>query len=168
MGNRLHDLARGEDRRPVHRDAPMKSISAETTFNEDTAARPLLDGHLWRLAERVTDRAKARDLAGRTVTLKLRRGDFATITRRRTLREPSQSVDALYQAGAALLADLRDPGPFRLIGIGLSDLCPAAAADLTGDLLDPGTAARRRAEKVTDEIRARFGADAILRGRALN
>ena len=60
MGGRLWHLARGEDNRRVSPHEPMKSISAETTFFEDTSDRDLLDGHLWRLAERVSDRAKAK------------------------------------------------------------------------------------------------------------
>jgi len=167
MGDRLFHLARGEDRRRVNPHEPMKSVSAETTFNEDTADRGLLDGHLWRLSERVTDRAKAKDLAGRTVTLKLRRADFTLLTRRHSLREPTQTADALYRAVAALLAEVAEPGPFRLIGVGLSDLTAATDADLTGDLLDPGAAARVRAERAADAIRARFGRDAIVKGRSL-
>ncbi len=167
MGDRLFHLARGEDRRGVNPHEPMKSVSAETTFNEDTADRGLLDGHLWRLSERVTDRAKAKDLAGRTVTLKLRRADFTLLTRRHSLREPTQTADALYRAVAALLAEVAEPGPFRLIGVGLSDLTATTDADLTGDLLDPGAAARVRAERAADAIRARFGRDAIVKGRSL-
>jgi len=167
-GERLYHLARGEDQRRVHRDAPMKSISAETTFNEDTAAREVLDGHLWRLSERVTDRAKAKGLAGRTVQLKLKRADFSTLTRRHALREPTQLADVLYRAVADLMAEARDPGPFRLIGVGLSDLTAAAGADLTGDLLDPAAQARQKAERATDAIRARFGPGAIIRGRSLS
>ncbi|MCX8507887.1 MAG: DNA polymerase IV, partial [Rhodobacteraceae bacterium] len=60
MGDRLYHLARGEDHRRVNPREPMKSISAETTFDEDTADRSLLDGHIWRLSERVSDRAKAK------------------------------------------------------------------------------------------------------------
>jgi len=167
MGDRLFHLARGEDRRRVNPHEPMKSVSAETTFNEDTADRGLLDGHLWRLSERVTDRAKAKDLAGRTVTLKLRRADFTLLTRRHSLREPTQTADGLYRAVAALLAEVAEPGPYRLIGVGLSDLTAATDADLTGDLLDPGAAARVRAERAADAIRARFGRDAIVKGRSL-
>ncbi|KAB2883738.1 MAG: DNA polymerase IV [Albidovulum sp.] len=167
IGDRLWHLARGEDQRRVNPNEPMKSISAETTFDEDTADRALLDGHVWRLAERVTDRAKAKGLAGRTVTLKLKCADFATITRRHSLREPTQMADRLYQATSELLAHVADPGPFRLIGVGLSDIVSDASADLTPDLLDPGAARRAGAERATDAIRARFGPDAIVKGRSL-
>jgi DNA polymerase-4 len=167
MGDRLFELARGEDSRRVIRDERMKSLSAETTFDADTADPDVLDGHLWRLAERVSDRAKAKDLAGRTVTLKLRRADFQIVTRRHTLPEPTQTADRLYCAARVLLDAHRDPGAFRLIGVGLSDLTPAETGDRMTDLLDPQAAARRAAERATDAIRARFGPDAIVKGRAL-
>ncbi|MCR9150934.1 MAG: DNA polymerase IV [Rhodobacteraceae bacterium] len=167
MGDRLWHLAHGEDNRRVSAHDPVKSISNETTFDADIAARDRLEGHLWRLAEKVADRAKARDLAGRTVTLKLRRQDFTLLTRRQSLREPTQMADRLWQAGQALLAQVAEPGPFRLIGIGLSDLAPATVADRTADLLDPGAALRAEAERATDRIRARFGPDAIVKGRSL-
>jgi len=167
MGDRLWHLARGEDNRRVSAHDPVKSISNETTFDTDIAARDRLEGHLWRLAEKVADRAKAREMAGRTVTLKLRRQDFSLLTRRQSLREPTQMADRLWRAGQALLAQVTEPGPFRLIGIGLSDLAPAAAADRTADLLDPGAALRAEAERATDRIRARFGPDAIVKGRSL-
>lgn len=167
IGDRLWHLARGEDFRRVNPHEPMKSISAETTFDADIADRDLLDGHLWRLAEKVADRTKAKDLAGRTVTLKLKRADFTTITRRHTLREPTQIADRLYREVADLLAHVADNGPYRLIGVGLSDIVPAREADLTADLLDPVAAKRVSAERATDAIRARFGPDAIVKGRSL-
>ncbi len=167
MGDRLFHLARGEDTRPVKRDERMKSISAETTFDEDTSDPGVLDGHLWRLAERVSDRAKAKDLAGRTITLKLKRADFRIVTRRHSLPDPTQTADRLYREARILYDAARDPGPFRLIGIGLSDLTVAGDADRMSDLLDPQAAARRAAERATDAIRARFGKDAIIKGRAL-
>ena len=167
MGDRLWHLARGLDYRKVSAHEPVKSISKETTFNEDTGDADLLDGHIWRLAEQVADRAKARDLAGRTVTLKLKRSNFSLITRRHTLPDPSQIADRIYHTARDLFDALRDPGPFRLIGVGISDLAPATQADLTADLLDPGAADRTRAERAADAIRARFGADAIIKGRAL-
>ena len=167
MGDRLFHLARGEDTRPVSRDERIRSISAETTFDEDTSDPGVLDGHLWRLAERVSDRAKAKDLAGRTITLKLKRADFRIVTRRHSLPDPTHTADRLYREARALHDAARDPGPFRLIGVGLSDLTAAGDADRMSDLLDPQAAARRAAERATDAIRARFGKDAIIKGRAL-
>ncbi|WP_114966150.1 DNA polymerase IV [Alkalilacustris brevis] len=166
-GARLWQLAQGEDRRRVARDAPVKSISNETTFHEDTADPDLLDGHIWRLSEKVADRAKATGRAGRVVTLKLKHASHRLITRRSSLREPTQLAETLYRSARGLLSQSGQSGPFRLIGVGLSDLGAAEGADLTVDLLDPNAARRARAERATDAIRARFGPDAIIKGRAL-
>lgn len=167
MGERLWHLARGEDRRRVSADEPMRSISAETTFEADTADAEVLTGHLWRLAERVADRAKAKALAGRTVTLKMKRADFRLVTRRAGQGQPVQTADAVWRAAEALLRGAGPVGPLRLIGVGLSDLSAADTAAAAGDLLDPGARAREAAERAADAIRARFGKDAILKGRAL-
>jgi DNA polymerase-4 len=167
MGDRLWHMARGLDTRRVNRDEKLKSISKETTFNEDTSDPDLLDGHVWRLAEQVADRAKAKGLAGRTVTLKLKRGDFQLVTRRQALTDPTQLTDRIYRAARDLLEHAGTQGPFRLIGVGISDLAPEALADLSADLLDPEARRRAAAERATDAIRARFGAEAIIKGRAL-
>ncbi|AWD21950.1 DNA polymerase IV [Fuscovulum blasticum] len=167
MGERLFHLARGEDHRRVSRDEKVKSISKETTFFEDTSDPDLLDGHLWRLAEQVADRAKAKGLSGRTVTLKLKRGDFQLVTRRHGLTGPTQLADRIYRAARGLFDHAGTKGPFRLIGVGIADLAPESAADLEGDLLDPAAEKRAAAERATDRIRERFGKDAIIKGRAL-
>jgi DNA polymerase-4 len=167
MGERLYHLARGEDRRRVSRDEKVKSISKETTFFEDTADADVLDGHLWRLAEQVADRAKAKALSGRTVTLKLKKGDFQLISRRHGLSDPTQLTDRIYRAARELFQPEVAKGPFRLIGVGIADLAPEAEADLLGDLLDPDAQRRAKAERATDAIRAKFGPDAIVKGRSL-
>ncbi len=167
MGERLWHLARGEDHRPVSAHDPIKSISNETTFGADTNDPDLLDGHLWRMAEKVADRAKAKGLAGRVVTLKLKRSNHTSLTRQVALRDATQMADAIYRQARALFDQLGDEGPYRLLGCGLSHLCPEDEADLSGDLLDPGAVRRAGAEKATDKIRARFGKDAIVKGRAL-
>ncbi len=172
MGARLFHLARGQDRRRVQRDAAVKSISKETTFFEDTADQDLLDGHIWRLATQVADRAKAKGFGGKTVTLKLKRSDFSALSRRVTLEDPTQLADRIYRTARALFDAAQAQlgagfGPFRLIGVGISDLSPAETADQLGDLLDPTAPKRAAAERASDAIRARFGKDAIVKGRAL-
>ena len=167
MGDRLWHLARGEDHRTVSRNRPVKSISKETTFNENTDDADILDGHLWRLAEQVSDRAKAKGVAGRVVTLKLKRANFSTLTRRHALSEPTQIADRIYREARALFDAIGATGQTRLIGVGISDLVPESLADRGGDLLDPQAGKRAAAEKATDAIRARFGPDSILKGRAL-
>ena len=167
MGDRLYFLARGEDRRRVSAHNPVKSISNETTFFEDTASHDILDGHLWRLSEKVSDRAKAKQMAGRVVTLKLKRANHATLTRRISLPDATQMANVIYRRARALYDGVGDEGPYRLIGVGISELVPEAQADLSADLLDPDAGRRSKAERATDSIRARFGPDAIVKGRAL-
>ena len=165
-GQRLWHLARGEDGRVITADSAMKSISNESTFETDIADRDALKRHLWRMAEKVSDRAKALDLQGRTVALKLRRKDFSALTRQSALHAPTQLADTLFRTAEGLLDALADRGPFRLIGIGLTDLSASNGIDPIGDLLDPSAAKRARTERATDAIRAKFGPHAITKGRS--
>ncbi|MFC3061787.1 DNA polymerase IV [Paenirhodobacter populi] len=164
-GARLYALAQGEDHRRVTPDAPVKSVSSETTFDEDIADRGLLETHLWLMCEKTAARMKAKELQGRTVTLKLRRADFSALSRQVRLDEPAQLADTLFRAAQGLLSALPEKGPFRLIGAGYSDLTPADGRDPVGDLLDPQAGRRAGAERAMDRIREKFGKDAILRGR---
>lgn len=166
-GERLWHLARGEDFRRISPNAPVKSISKETTFFEDTSDPDVLDGHLWRLSEQVSARAKAKNKAGRVVTLKLKTKAFKTITKRQSLHQPTQMADTIYRVARSLYDAAGQTGPFRLIGVGISDLTSADDADREGDLLDPDAGRRANAERATDKIRAKFGSDAIKKGRAL-
>ncbi|MBU1836949.1 MAG: DNA polymerase IV, partial [Alphaproteobacteria bacterium] len=157
MGDRLWQLARGEDGRRISAHTPVRGLSNETTFHEDTKDVEILDGHIWRMAEKVSSRAKAKDIAGRVVTLKLKRSDHGLITRRQSLRHPTQIADTIYRTARGLF-DAAAPHPtYRLLGVGLSELTPGTEADLTADLLDPGADKRIRAERAADAIRGRFG-----------
>jgi len=160
IGQRLYELSMGIDTRRVEPDQEPKSISSKTTFDEDISDRDRLIGHLWRLSVKTSDRAKAKGLAGETVTLKLKTGDFQGLTRQDRLAEPTNLADEIYRVGEALLLKALPRAPFRLIGIGLSDLTPAAAPE--PDLFAPQTP-----EPATDAIRSRFGPAVIIRGRAL-
>ena len=167
MGDRLWHLARGQDHRRVSRNAPMKSLSSETTFFEDTSDTDLLDGHIWRLAEKVSDRLKAKRIAGRVVVLKLKRADFTLISRRRSLEDATQLTDRIYRAAKAMFDQVPQGKPYRLLGVGVSDMVAEDHADRSGNLLDPQEAARIKAERASDEIRRKFGSDAIVKGRSL-
>ncbi len=167
MGEKLYALARGEDARRVSSHAPVKGLSNETTFNEDTSAIDLLDGHIWRMAEKVSSRAKANEKAGRVVTLKLKRSNHKLLSKRQSLHQPTQLADTIYRTARALFDQVGEQGPYRLLGVGISDLVPARDADREGDLLDPDAGKRAEAERATDAIRKKFGKDAILKGRAL-
>ncbi len=167
LGDRLWHLARGLDARPVSPDQAIKSISHETTFAEDTADPDTLRWHLWTLAEQVSARAKAGNLAGAVVTLKLKRSDHRILTRRQTLEIPSRMAERIYRVALPMLRRDIAAGPFRLIGVGLAGLGPAADSELLGDLLDPESARHLAAEQAKDRIRARFGRDSIMLGRSL-
>ena len=162
-GARLSRLSRGIDDRPVRAERETKSVSAETTFDRDLASFRPLELRLWRLSERVSARLKAQDLAGRTVTLKLKTADFRIRTRAQSVPHPTQLAASIFAAGRELLARETDGTPFRLIGIGVSALASADQSDFA-DLLDHRTA---EAERAIDRLRKKFGDDAVIRGRAL-
>jgi len=166
-GLRLWHLARGQDYRKIQANAPVKSISNETTFFEDTSDKNLLDGHIWRLCEKVTDRAKATNRIGSVISIKLKRKDHTQISRRLSLREPTQMCSLIYQAAKSLLDKVEDKGPFRLIGVNLSKIRYSSKEIIYNDLIDFKTTNSVNVEKATDKIRQKFGDKSILRGRSL-
>ena len=167
MGEKLYSLARGEDGRRISANTPVKGLSNETTFHEDTSDTDILDGHIWRMAEKVSARAKARGKAGRVVTLKLKTSDFKLISKRQSLLHPTQLADRIYRTARNLFDQVGDRGPYRLLGVGISEVTSADDADREGDLLDPDANKRAAAEHAADKIREKFGEDAIIKGRAL-
>lgn len=167
FGLRLWHLARGQDSRKVARDTAVKSISKETTFHHDLADEALLEGHLWRLSEQVSSRAKAKEMAGRVVTLKLKRADHRILTRRVSLDVPTALADVIFRMAQPLLARAMAAAPFRLLGVGLSDLSALQGSGFRHDLLDPDAEKRALAERAMDDLRARFGDQAIIKGRSL-
>ena len=163
-GPSLARRARGEDSRAVTIDHDTKSVSAETTFNADLATVAELERPLWRLAEKLAGRLREKDLSAGGVVLKLKTARFATRTRAARLPNPTVLPDLLFSAASALLAREADGTAFRLIGIGASPLLPGGEAD-RGDLADPDAGRRAAAQEAVDALRARFGQDAIGRGR---
>ena len=163
MGDRLYHLSRGLDDRKVNPDQDTKSVSAETTFNTDLAAAEDLVPVLRRLSERVSERLKKADLAGRTVTLKLKSSDFKTRTRNRQLTDPTRLADRIFQTGLELLRRETDGTTYRLIGIGVSDFMDLDRAD-PPDLVDVGARKRALAEGAIDSLRDKFGSKAIETG----
>lgn len=164
QGLRLAKLARGEDHRPVNPVSDRKSVSAETTFNTDIAELEQLKDKLWQVCLKTADRSKAKNLAGRTVTLKLKSAQFKSITRRRTLQQPVQLADVIFSELEPLLeAEVDGYKSYRLIGAGISGLS-APVGDVS-DMLDLKSAKRGAAERASDIARAKFGPDAITTGR---
>ena len=161
-GRRLAQLARGIDARLVSADRETKSVSSETTFERDIADFRALEKILWSLAEDVSARLKTKELAGATVTLKLKTADFKIRTRARSLGTPTQLARRIFAASRSLLEHETDGTRFRLLGVGVSALAAAEEAD-PADLVD-GRAAL--AEHAVDDVRARFGEGAVVRGLA--
>jgi DNA polymerase-4 len=161
-GMRLARLARGIDDRPVRAERETKSVSAETTFDQDIAELRQLELRLWRLSEKVSARLKAGGLAGLTVTLKLKTADFRIRTRAQSFGQPTQLAAKIFACGRELLARETNGTRYRLIGIGVSGLSAAPQGEVA-DLIDRRTA---EAEHAIDRLRKRFGDDAVVKGRA--
>ncbi|MBV6632311.1 MAG: DNA polymerase IV [Alphaproteobacteria bacterium] len=177
MGKRLHQLSWGRDARDVSPERATKSVSSETTFNEDIRDPAALAGELWRLCERLADRLREKELEGRTVVLKLKTASFKLRTRSQTLPVDIRTAESLYQAAHPMLYREADGTAFRLLGIGLDipveDVDQQAPQDLLFDDLDaanPAFAAesdRRKLEDLMQGLRDRMGADAVMKGRSL-
>ncbi len=163
MGKKLYEFARAQDNRQIKPSGVMKSISAETTFSTDISKKAELERILWHLCEKVSARAKAKDIAGRSATLKLKTTDFKSRTRSRTLDQPTQLADRLFEAAKALLEPEADGTAFRLIGIGLSYLESNTKAD-QASLFDKDLNKRADVEHAMDSIREKFGSTSIEKG----
>ena len=163
-GARLARLSRGQDSRRVSIDGEMKTVSSETTFNNDLATLEELSTELLHCCERLSERLKSKNIVGDTVTLKLKTAGFKLRTRARHLMMPTQLANVLYEAGLNLLQREVDGTPFRLIGIGISGIEAADGSDPT-DLLEPQVARKAAAERAMDRVRTRFGRTAVVRGK---
>ncbi|MEW6642781.1 MAG: DNA polymerase IV [Pseudomonadota bacterium] len=160
-GRRLWRLARGIDDRQVVADRDAKTISSETTFETDIKDLPTLEKVLWRLCEKVSARLKTGELAGSTITLKLKTADFRQRTRSQSINAPTQLAGKIFATARDLLAREIDGTAFRLIGAGVSALKPGASAADDTDLLDRRSA---HAERAMDDLRKKFGTAAVIRG----
>ena len=160
-GRRLWRLARGLDDRRVIAERDAKTISNETTFETDIKDLATLEKVLWRLCEKVSSRLKSGELAGSTLTLKLKTADFRQRTRSQTINAPTQLAGRIFGVVRDLLAREIDGTAFRLIGAGVSALRPAAEASDDTDLIDRRSA---HAERAMDDLRKKFGDAAVIRG----
>ncbi len=171
-GSYIARLAQGIDERHVNNDREAKSVSAETTFNEDIRDPAKLRRILWTLTERVSERLKAKNIAGRTVVLKLKTSRFKTVTRNHKLPAPTQLAETIFREAEAMLLKEATGPLFRLIGVGVDQLSEPTGAD-PQDLFSvmdkpAGKTGTRSAEveKAMDTVRAKFGRAAIRKGRA--
>ena len=129
FGRRLAGYVQGADGRRVTPHRAAKSVSNETTFRSDIRAAAELLAAVRPLCDKVAGRLARGGIAGRTLVLKLKTGDFRILTRNHTLAHPTQRADLLFRCIVPLIEREADGRPFRLIGVGVSDLCPARLAD---------------------------------------
>ena len=165
LADHLHALALGEDDRAVERDDTAQSIGSEHTFDVDTADIDQIKQCLLEQCEEVGTRLRQEQVAARTVQLKLRYADFTTLTRRRTLAQPTQDEMRLYAvAGQLLMAEDITNRRIRLIGIAGSNLTPP---EVQHDLFDRNGEKRSRLAQAVDDLRGKLGPGAIKRGTSL-
>jgi DNA polymerase-4 len=167
LGEHLHQLSRGIDNRPVVPHWEPKSVSSETTFDEDTADRELLLRTILELADHVAERLRADHSRARKVTLKLRYSSFSTHTKQ-------QSLDKLIHTGneiAAVARTLFEQFPMRqkirLIGVSAGDLRRDGADPEQLSLFAEGRSECQKLTETVDEIKEKFGAKAVRRGSQL-
>ena len=165
LGRSLHDLAHNHDPRAVVADRAPKSVGHEETYPRDHHDRATLGREVVRLADAVVSRLRAQGLAGRTVTLKVRFGDFRTITRSRTEREGLATGPALAAVALGLLEGV-DPSPgVRLLGVSASNLVPGPVGAPLDDQLSLGDASpadrQEAVARAVDAARRRFGERAV-------
>jgi DNA polymerase-4 len=165
-GRHLHALANGIDDRRVEPERAAKSVGHEETFPVDRHDRTDLGRELARYADAVATRLRHGGLAARTVSIKVRYGDFRTLSRSTTLPVATDSTRDVARAAQALLAGVEVHPGVRLLGVSVSGLAERPARQLSFDELDGGGKGAGReawdeAEAVVDAIRERFGAAAI-------
>jgi DNA polymerase-4 len=168
VGNAAEELlrlARGEDDRAVEADRQHKSLSSEQTFARDIVDQNILLPVLLEQVEEVAERLRRHGLKARTITLKLRYGDFRTVTRSETLREGTNVTTVLWQTAETVFRrwQTRSAGALRLLGFAASGLHDERAGQ---QLLftDPEQEKLKRLDRIVDQIRDRYGKGAVRRG----
>ena len=159
LGAHLHELAHGRDTRPVEPDRDVKSVSHEETYAVDHVEHGPLRVEAVRMADAVASRLRTAHLSGRTVSIKVRFGDFATITRSHTFPGPVDGGPAIAKAAVELLDQVDVTPGVRLFGVGVSNLTEDAARQLSLD--DAMAAGWDDATRAVDDVRARFGERAV-------
>ena len=168
VGRHLHGLAWARDDRPVEPDRAAKSVGHEETYERDRSDPSDLALEVARLSDGVATRLRRGGMAGRTVTLKVRFGDFRTITRSRTAKAPVETAAAITRMALELLAPVDVSPGVRLLGVSVANLVEGRGEQLS---LDERAGSEGGAEEVladvVDEVRRRFGERAVGPGRLL-
>ena len=184
IGLRLHELAWARDDRPVVSHSETKSVSHEITFAKNQKSADLLLGVLMGLCQQTARRLRQAKLVGRTINLKLRYGDFTTVTRQEGAGHPTEDAGEIFTVASRLLEMERsvDKRSVRLLGVGVTGLLrrtqlnlelfgspaesgprPPATGDSRGGSGDPG-ARREGLNRALDHLEDRFGPGSVSRG----
>ena len=166
IGSHIYSLSQGKDLRRVVPQRQIKSISHETTFENDISDKEVLEKKLWSLCEKVSKRSKEKGLGGQTITLKLKTKEFKLISRSCTIDEPTQIGELIFQNSKTLLDREDDKVKYRLIGVGISNLKDSELCDLY-DLINISKTKNAKIEYAIDDIRNKFGKDLIKKGRSI-
>ncbi len=164
QGPVLAQRARGIDPTPVSAAEPARSVSHEHTFAVDTADHEVLERTLLALSEGVASRLRAGGVKARTIVIKVRDSSFTTITRQRTLRQPTDQTEVVFRAAVELARPHLRGSRIRLLGVGASHLDDGEQMSF----FDVTDERRRLATEAADKIRRRFGTRAIRRARLLD
>ncbi len=160
-GGHLHALAWGRDERTVVRETREKSIGSDETFSHDIDDPVVIHRELLRLSDRTAARVRAAAMMGRTVTIKVRFADFTTITRSRTLRDPTDVSRDIYATARSLFDALGlQRARIRLVGVRMEGLVEGEGAPIQATLDEPEHG-WRDADRAVDRASARFGAGAV-------
>ena len=165
LGRHLRRLAWGDDAREVVErrgvDEPDRSMGANETFGRDTDDRAVIARELLRLSARVAGRMRAAEVAGRTVTVRVRFADFTTITRSRTLPEATDVTQEIYRAALRLYDGLGlQRARLRLVGVRVEGLVPRTTVHRQG-VLGEREHGWPDADRAVDRARLRFGSAAV-------
>ena len=158
-GYRLAELSQARDPRPVVAVRTPKSLSTEVTFPQDVSDRTALERELVRQADSLATRLRSAGCTTRTVVLKLRFGDFRTVTRSRRLPEATSHALHLARAAKELLAPLEVAGGVRLLGLGAGGLLTGGSVQMRLD--EAASAPPAALDEALDDLRARFGPQVI-------
>jgi DNA polymerase IV len=161
VAEHLHALSWGRDERSVVASEPDRSIGAEETFDRDVDGPEVVRRELLRLSTKVAARMRANAVAGRTISLKIRFADFTTLTRARSLRDPTDIAREIYGAAISLYEGLGlQRARLRLVGVRVEGLVPVTTVARQLMIDDPNLG-WRDAEAAMDRAVARFGPDAV-------
>jgi DNA polymerase-4 len=163
----LLERARGEDPRPVEAEVETKSVSKEITYTRDQSDREILQRTLRQLSEGVGRNLRQDGIAGTTVKIKLRWSNFETLTRQLSLDHPVDQDEQIYRSALSLFNQTWPPGkPVRLIGVGVTNLDTAYRQLGLWDVKESEQS--QRWQQTLDDLRERFGSEAIRRGSDYN